>query len=77
VSEAGEAPAAVDVLVEVPEEEEEMATVRDPVCGMDVDPATAAGSEEYQGTTYYFCSAGCLERFRERPEEFVSSPQGA
>jgi Cu+-exporting ATPase len=76
VSEAGEAPAAVDVLVEV-REEEEMATVRDPVCGMHVDPATAAGSEEYQGTTYYFCSAGCLERFRERPEEFVSSPQGA
>ena len=28
----------------------------DPVCGMTVQPATAAGSYEYQGKTYYFCA---------------------
>ena len=67
-----------DVVVEVPDrKEEKMATVRDPVCGMDVDPATAAGSEEFEGKTYYFCSTGCLERFRERPQEFVSSTERA
>jgi Cu+-exporting ATPase len=31
-------------------------TVHDPVCGMDIDPATAAGTSEYKGQTYYFCS---------------------
>jgi len=66
--------AAPDVVVEVPQRKEErMATVRDPVCGMDVDPGSAAGSAEHQGTTYYFCSQGCLERFREEPERYVSA----
>jgi Cu+-exporting ATPase len=70
--------ASVEVAVKVSEheeekEEEEMVTVRDPVCGMDVDPGTAAGSVEYEGQTYYFCSQGCLERFRERPQGFLSS----
>ncbi|MBP1694589.1 MAG: hypothetical protein H6Q37_2472, partial [Chloroflexi bacterium] len=27
---------------------------KDPVCGMDIDPKTAAGESEYQGQTYYF-----------------------
>jgi Cu+-exporting ATPase len=55
------------VIVEVNEEREEepvMAIVHDPVCGMDIDPAAAAGSEEFEGTTYYFCSPSCLERFK-------------
>jgi Cu+-exporting ATPase len=43
----------------------------DPVCGMTVDPATAAGSYEYQGKTYYFCNPHCLHRFREDPERFL------
>ena len=29
---------------------------KDPVCGMDVEPETAAGRHEHAGTTYYFCS---------------------
>jgi P-type Cu+ transporter len=45
----------------------------DPVCGMEVDPDSAAGSFGYQGTTYYFCSVGCLEDFREDPESYVGS----
>ncbi len=44
----------------------------DPVCGMTVDPADAAGSHEYRGRTYYFCSPSCLERFAAAPAEFVT-----
>jgi len=44
----------------------------DPVCGMKVDPDNAAGSFEYQGKTYYFCSTHCLHRFRENPESFLN-----
>jgi Cu+-exporting ATPase len=40
----------------------------DPICGMTVDPARAAGQYEYKGTTYYFCAGSCLERFRADPE---------
>lgn len=46
-------------------------TVRDPVCGMDVDPAAAAGKSEYKGQTYYFCSAGCKKAFDKEPEKFL------
>jgi YHS domain-containing protein len=44
----------------------------DPVCGMEVDPATAAGSSEYDGTTYYFCSVGCKRQFDKDPQFFVN-----
>lgn len=44
----------------------------DPVCGMTVDPDRAAGSYEYKGKTYYFCSTHCLHRFRENPESFLN-----
>ena len=46
--------------------------MKDPVCNMDVDPATAAGKFEYEGTTYYFCNPRCLERFRAEPESTCS-----
>jgi Cu+-exporting ATPase len=45
---------------------------RDPVCGMDVDPTSAAGTEEYEGKTYYFCSQSCLERFKAEPQRYAS-----
>lgn len=44
----------------------------DPVCGMTVEPDTAAAAWEHDGTVYYFCSVGCMERFREDPVRFVS-----
>ena len=44
--------------------------VVDLVCGMTVKPDSAAGSLEYQGQTYYFCSTHCLNKFREDPERF-------
>jgi Cu+-exporting ATPase len=45
----------------------------DPVCGMEVEPESAAGSSEYRGVTYYFCSPGCLEDFREDPEAYLAA----
>jgi len=47
-------------------------TVHDLVCGMDIDPATAAGTSEYKGETYYFCSLGCKKSFDKDPEKYVS-----
>ena len=44
----------------------------DPVCGMTVEPDTAAAAWEHDGTTYYFCSVGCMERFRGDPEHFLT-----
>jgi YHS domain-containing protein len=50
---------------------EVMATVTDPVCGMEIDSAAAAASEEYGGKTYYFCSEGCHQRFVAAPEQYA------
>jgi Cu+-exporting ATPase len=47
------------------------APVKDPVCGMTVDPAKAAGSFEYQGQTYHFCSKSCLTKFQQNPEAYL------
>ena len=48
----------------------------DPICGMTVDPTTAAGQYEYQGVTYYFCAASCLETFTADPERALR-PKGS
>ena len=45
--------------------------VTDPVCGMDVDPATAAAKSEYAGRTYYFCGPGCKAAFDADPEKYI------
>jgi Cu+-exporting ATPase len=47
-----------------------MAGVKDPVCGMTVDPATAKHRAEHGGQTYFFCSAKCRERFVAAPQTF-------
>ncbi|HSF29490.1 MAG TPA: YHS domain-containing protein [Candidatus Tectomicrobia bacterium] len=54
-----------------------MATVQDPVCGMDVATDSAAAKEDYQGQTYYFCSTACQEKFRAAPQTYVQGPQPA
>ena len=43
----------------------------DPVCGMEVDPNSAAAAWEYLGVTYYFCAVGCLEDFKEDPDSYL------
>ena len=43
----------------------------DPVCGMTVDPARAAGEYEHAGASYYFCNPSCLTRFKADPASFL------
>ncbi len=47
--------------------------VKDPVCGMEIDPKTATNKSEYQGQTYYFCSAGCKKDFDKEPQKYVKT----
>ena len=44
----------------------------DPVCGMQIEKADAAGQSEFEGRTYYFCSSGCKEQFDADPARFTS-----
>ena len=45
--------------------------VKDVVCGMEIDPETAAGKSDYQGTTYYFCAVGCKQDFDGDPQKYL------
>src|SRR6266567_3020864 len=47
--------------------------VKDPVCGMQVDPAKAAGQSKYQGLTHSFCSLGCKKKFDLNPGQYMQS----
>jgi P-type Cu+ transporter len=49
---------------------------RDPVCGVDVNPDEAVEFDEYQDTTFYFCSIACAEKFESDPERYAGSGQG-
>jgi len=58
----------------------------DPVCGMQVDPQSAAGSHEHAGVKYYFCNRHCLAQFQADPAKYltkspapalVAAPKGA
>ena len=63
-------PASLPILSGAP-------TVKDPVCGMSVEPAKAAGKVEHKGKTYHFCSKRCAERFAQAPEKFLETPGSA
>src|SRR5262245_13014316 len=52
-------------------------TETDPVCGMKVDPAKAAGSATHGGRTYYFCGKGCLAKFTADPARYTAPPAAA
>ena len=43
---------------------------KDPVCGMQIEEANAAGQSEYEGQTIYFCSSACKEKFDANPAQF-------
>ena len=45
--------------------------VRDPVCGMLVDPHTTKHRHKHDGRTYYFCSGGCLAKFVAEPAKYI------
>ena len=55
------------------------ANVRDPVCGMSVDPATSRHRFDYRGETFHFCSAGCRTKFAADPKGYLdnSKPKAA
>lgn len=49
--------------------------VKDPVCGMTIDASNAAGTSEYKGETYYFCSPVCNEKFDANPAQFAEAEE--
>lgn len=50
-------------------------TVRDPVCGMEIQPTEAAAHMSHGGTTYYFCSTSCAAKFKADPARYVGDPE--
>ncbi|RIK15806.1 MAG: ATPase P [Acidobacteria bacterium] len=73
---------ATDPVVEIghePEQEKEStmpdqhAQVSDPVCGMTIDPATAADHVEHNGSTYHFCSTHCASSFKQDPARYAGA----
>ncbi len=51
--------------------ESDKALAKDPVCGMSVDRATAEHRCDHDGTTYYFCCAGCRTKFAADPTRYL------
>src|SRR6476646_3056370 len=49
------------------------ASVRDPVCGMTVDPATSRHRFDTSGETFLFCSAGCRTKFAADPQKYLDN----
>jgi len=69
---------ATDPVVQVGRDQEEehnmseqSSKVTDPVCGMTVDPSTAAASVEHEGRTFYFCGKGCAKSFTADPGKYT------
>jgi YHS domain-containing protein len=59
------------------EESRLMKTVKDQVCGMLIDPDTAAATSEYKGRIYHFCAWGCRVAFERDPEKYISGRKEA
>ncbi|MGA7697415.1 MAG: heavy metal translocating P-type ATPase [Candidatus Sulfotelmatobacter sp.] len=47
---------------------------RDPVCGMNVNPATAKHVYGHGGKNYYFCCSGCADKFKANPQGYLNPP---
>ena len=48
-------------------------TVRDPVCGMTVDPHAGKPTAEHAGRLFHFCCASCREKFVKEPDRFIKA----
>ena len=51
--------------------------VKDPVCGMNVDPHTAKHHTEHNSHTFYFCSDGCRTKFTANPARYLDPASAA
>lgn len=51
--------------------------VKDPVCGMEIETAKAAGQTTYVGQTYYFCGSKCKEKFDLSPAQYMDKSAAA
>ena len=51
-------------------------SVKDPVCGMDVEAASGVARSDYKGHTYYFCAKVCKDKFDHAPEQFLGESGG-
>jgi Cu+-exporting ATPase len=49
----------------------------DPVCGMEVNPASATAQSEYGGVSFYFCSKECKQKFDAEPERYIDETDRA
>jgi P-type Cu+ transporter len=52
-------------------------TVKDPVCGMTVDPQAAKHRTTHAGASYFFCSAGCRQKFEADPDRYLAPKSAA
>ena len=48
-------------------------TVRDPVCGMEIEPQSAFAEREHMGQTFYFCSQSCADMFDKDPHRYMTT----
>jgi len=49
----------------------------DPVCGMEVNPASAEAQSEFGGQTFYFCAQECKQKFDANPEQYIDETDRA
>jgi P-type Cu+ transporter len=56
---------------------EEAIMVKDPVCGMEIEPHDAAASREHMGQTFYFCSPNCVAQFDADPHRYAQTALAA
>lgn len=52
-------------------EVQEAELVRDPVCGMMIEPQDAVSSQKFEGKTYHFCNRSCATKFATDPKSYV------
>ena len=53
--------------------EQQDMVIRDPVCGMTVDPKAGKPSLDYHGRTFHFCCDGCRKKFEATPENYLTA----
>ncbi|RDS79135.1 heavy metal translocating P-type ATPase [Dyella monticola] len=61
----------------VPRDRHEDGKVKDPVCGMTVDPAVSPHHAEHHGQTHHFCAAACRHRFLAHPDHYLHAERAA